>query len=56
MHIHRIDFRCTSGGERRTEAFFLSVSEVTFCAFACKTKGKHKGEWKTAMDLILWIN
>lgn len=56
IYIYRVDFRCISGGEQRIGAFFLSVSELTLCAFACETKGKHREEWKTAMDLILWIN
>lgn len=56
IYLHRVDFRCTSGGEQRIGACFFSVSELTFCAFACKTRGKRRSEWKTAMDLILWIN
>lgn len=54
--IYRIYFGCISGVEQRIGAFFLSISELTICAFACKTKGKHRGEWKAAVDLILWIN
>lgn len=55
IYIYRVD--STSGGEQRIGVgFFLSVSELISCAFACKTKGKHRGEWKTAVDLILWIN
>lgn len=51
--IYRIYFRCISGVEHRIGAFFLSVSELTVRAFPCKTKGKHRGERKAAMDLIL---
>lgn len=54
--IYRIYFECISGVEQRAGAFLLSVSELTVHAFACKTKGKHRGEWKAAMELILWFN
>lgn len=54
--IYRIYFGCISGVEQRIGAFFLSVSELTVTCICLQTKGKHRWEWKAAMDLILWIN